>query len=788
MNSNTFEDLSIGVNPRALSRLLADWTKTADPDQCLAMRDLGIHHWPYLSAMNGGVINLTTRRKTEKEDRTYTVAPFPVQSVPKDSPLREAFTSPYEGEVLVDLDWSASHWQILAFRSGDAQLQADLRSGDLYTTMFPGVDRKAAKVGLNTVLNGGGPKALKDHFDRAGAVAFIQRARDLLRTRWPKANGELGDLRDVAVEEGWVTEERKYAGSGVALMRLEASMLREAVSHPRLAKAGVRVVLPMHDGILVSVPAAEADKLALAVAKVMVLHSTGSPDEAANHTDTWVKWSVQQTWGGDGKQLVGRELRAEALKAVGDPADPHGLTVAVCAMNAETDRARKAHHPASVEGRAYKAAFAARGDALKWLQTTTTRHDPNAIAPVDLPHSVPNYTNLCRILSGDKTLPTLRFNARESTAYIGDSEADDTGIRGVYFKALEERYEMLRVSEPTLMSAVLDTARESEFDPVLDYFERLEWDGEKRIAHWLQDHCNAQELAEDPTKTDLVKVYGSKWLVSIVARAYQPGCKVDTMLVLMGPQGARKSTLLREIAPCGSFAPVQIDPSDKDSVLRASRNAIVEWPELAGASKREQEALKDYFSLNEDRVRPPYAKGDLKIPRRTVFAATTNEDDFLRDATGSRRYWPVKVGAIDIDAIRENKDQLWAEAVDLYKYMVNAGLDHIWWLNDIQDEERARQADHFTADDPLAHSVWQFLCSKGGKVRVDEVLDHLEVRPSDRPRILRTVRTTLKSLGATSKSVREDGRVIRKWVCDVPSLGKPSRGNNLDNLLEFSEL
>jgi hypothetical protein len=787
MNNNPFQALSVGVNPRRLSQLLSKWKETADADQLLAMRDLGIDHWPYLSAMNGGVLDLTVRQNTEKEDRTYTVAPFPVQSIPKGSPLREAFTSPYEGEVLVDLDWSASHWQILAFRSNDAQLQADLRSGDLYTTQFPGVARKAAKTGLNTVLNGGGWEALVEFFTEPEAKAFIDRARDLLKTRWPKANSELFDLRDEAVSQGWVTEERKYAGSGVALMRLEADMLREAVSVPRLAEAGVRVVLPLHDGILVSVPADKADKLAVAVAKVMVLKSTGSVDEATNHLDTWVKYEVKQTWGGDGEQLVGRALRAEALKAVTNHGDPHGLTLAVCAMKSETDRARKAHHPSSVEGRAYKSAITARGDAVSWKTDSAIRHDPNAVPPIDLPHGIPNYTNICRIVGLDTTLPALQFNARESTAYIGGDEANDTLIRRTYFTALEERYGMLRVGEQTLMSAVFDVAREREFDPVLDYFEGLKWDGVERLACWLEDHCNAQELSDSPTGRDLVKVYGSKWLVSIVARAYEPGCKVDTMLVIMGAQGAQKSTLLRTIAPCGSYAPVQIDPSDKDSVLRASRFAIVEWPELAGASKREQEALKDYFSLNEDRVRPPYAKGDLRIPRRTVFAATTNEDDFLRDPTGSRRYWPIKVGNIDIDAIKEHKDQLWAEAVDLYKYLTAEGKDHKWWLNEAQDAERNRQAYHFTADDPFASAVWECLRDHSGAVTVDEVLEHLDVKPSDRPRVIRGIRATLKKFNCKSKSVREDGRVTRKWVCDVPAR-KVDRGNKLDNIIDFAEL
>lgn len=780
MDNTPFQSLTVGVNPSALSRLLDRWSETADADQRLAMRDMGVHHWPYLAAMNGGVLELTTTRKTDKEDRTYTVAPFPVQSIPKGSPLREAFTSPYPGEVLVDLDWRASHWQILAFRSGDVRLQDDLRSGDLYTTMFPGVDRKKAKIGLNTVLNGGGVKALVGHFTELEAKAFIERARELLETRWAKANSELSRLREKAVSEGWVTEDRKYAGSGVALMRLEAEALRSAVSYPRLVEAGVKPVLPMHDGILVSVPAGKADTLAENLARIMVYKSTGSKEEATAHTDTWVKWSVQETWGGSGEQLMGRDLRAEALRACGDHTDPHGLVLAVCAMQREAEQARKAHHPASAEGRAYKAAFDARAEAVRWFQSTTIRHDPNAVPPVDLPHGVPNYTNLCRILRGDKTLPALRFNARETVAYIGDDEANDTLIRTTYLPALEERYDMLRVSEQTLMASVIDVARGDEFDPVLEYFEGLEWDGTPRLADWLTDYCNAQELASDPSNNNLVKVYSHKWLTSIVARAYEPGCKVDTMLVLMGDQGASKSTLLRVLAPCGSYAPVQVDPSDKDSILRASRFAIVEWPELAGASKREQEALKDYFSLNEDRVRPPYARGDLRIPRRTVFAATTNEDDFLRDPTGSRRYWPVKVGSIDIEGIKAVKDQLWAEAVDRYKHLTKTDADHKWWLTPEQDAERERQALHFTSDDPFEASVWECLCINQGQVTVDEVLDHLEVKPSDRPRVIRAVRTTLKRLGAKSKAVREGGRITRKWVADVPD-----KVPDLDNLLSF---
>ena len=768
-DSNPFERLSVGVNPVILYTLIEDFKKTATNAELLAARDLGISHWPSLAASSDfgghGVLTLTLDRKTEKEDRTYAVAKFPVGSIPK--PLRPAFTSPFPGHVLIDLDWRASHWQILAFRSGDDALIADLRGGDLYTDLFPNVERKKAKAGLNTVLNGGGIKSLADTLGgEVEAKEFLDRAHDLLNTRWSKANAYLRELKAEAVKKGWVTADREYAGGGVSLMRMEAENLRAACSHPKLYEAGMRVVLPMHDGVLLSAPAEIADKVAGAAARLMALGSTGSSDEAKNHTATWVDWKVSTSWRGSNPQVVGQELRSVALRACASK-DPAELTLAAAAMPEDLAAAMRAHHPASAEYRAIRAAMAAHQAAVQWsLRKRPSTGEKNTTPTVELPHGYASYTNLCRVIREDKTLPPARWNSRESAVYLGYEEASDTLLRRVYLTSLEDRYGMLRVAEQTVMAAVTDVARETEYDPVRYFFDILEWDGVSRIDNWLHDYAGAADLADSPSGRGLAKVYGVKWLLSIVARAYEPGCKVDTMLVLMGDQGSRKSSLLRAIAPCGSFAAVQIDPSDKDSVLRASKVAIVEWPELAGASKREQEALKDYFSLQEDRIRPPYARGDIRIPRRVVFAATTNEDDFLRDATGSRRYWPVKVGKIDLDGLAAVKGQLWAEAVDLYRFLrANTPADPcLWWLNPEQEAERARQAENFTAEDPLQAKVWECVQDREGKLTVNDVLEKLDVKPTDRQRMTKPITAALKALGLTSKAVKEGGRTVRRWV------------------------
>ena len=790
----TFTDLSVGVNCVDLANRIEVWKKTATDEEILAARDLGVVHWPSLAASRDhgghGVLNLTMDRKTGKEDRTYAVAPFPVTSIPK--VLRPAFTSPFPGHVLIDLDWKASHWQILAFQSQDATLIADLRAGDLYTSLFPSIDRKVAKAALNTVLNGGGVESLTSTLGSADeARKFLDRAHDLLNTRWPKAQARLRELRTQAVKEGWVTADREYAGGGVHLMRIEAAYLRLACSHHQLLNLGMKVVLPMHDGVLVSAPADKADEIAVKMAKLMVFHSTGSTEEARNHTDTWVKSKVSSSWGGTTPQVIGQDLRAAALRACASKT-PAELTVAAAAMPDELEAAKQEHAPASAEYRAIRAAEKARQAAVQWFTASNLRHAAAEVfdeTVVALPHKAATYPNLCKIVRGDKSLPLARWNARESAVYLGDEEANDTLLRRTYLNAIEERYGMLKVVEHTVTAAVLDVARETEYDPVRDYFDGLTWDGTARLAAWLPQYAGAQDLAEDAAGKGLVSVYGIKWLLSIVARAYQPGCKVDTMLVLMGNQGAKKSSLLRAIAPCGSFAAVQIDPTDKDSVLRASKVAIVEWPELAGSSKREQEALKDYFSIQEDRIRPPYARGDIKIPRRVVFAATTNEDDFLRDATGSRRYWPVKVGEINVEGILAVKDQLWAEAVDLYRYLEANPDAHEakspWWLNAEQEAERARQAGHFTAEDPLQAKVWKVVVDFTGKVTVDDIMDRLDVKPTDRARMVKPVTTALKALGLTSKAVKEGGRTVRKWVHPGPfAIQNPEV--NLDGVLDYN--
>ena len=772
---SVYASARIGVNSKAFHGLLAEWKTNADPAKRLGAYDQGLHHWPIIAASQGGVIDLTLDHRPGVDGRSYTVGAFPLQSMP--SALRPAITPAVDGHKVIEADWRSSHWLHLAFASGDEVMISDLLTGDLYATTCPNFERKSAKIGMNAMLNGGGLPAMTRAFggDAATGRAFRDHVRGLFKTRWPVAGRHLDGLRKHAVASGWADDEQMAAG--VALSQLEAVALQMSVAATLEAYPAARLMVPMHDGVLLSAPDYVADEVASRLALEMAKAGTTGNPAAGSDPSVWVSVNVSTSWGGDTPTVIGNAARAEALKAVDDCADLGGLLLAAGAMTDLLRAAKAKHHHNSEQGRLVRMALSAHQDALRWF-AGKARGDSGP-EPLKLAHYNPSYTNLCRIIAEDGTLPPVSYDVRSNVALIGDERVTDTLLRSTYLPPLERRYGMTTVSEPNLGGALLDTAMANSFDPVLDYFNGLPaWDGTHRAAYWLQDFAGVQ--GPEP----LIQAYSYKWLLSIVARAFEPGCKVDTLLVLLGAQGARKSTMLKAIAPGGSFADIAIDPHDKDSVLRASRYAVVEWGEMTGLSKRDQSALKAYFARPDDEVRPPYARADIKIPRRVVFAATTNVGDFLTDETGARRYWSVKVADnIDVQGLEAAKDQIWAEAVAIYRHLSRelspaeaedlkaqhpAGYEswaYKWWLSPAQVALKEGADEDFTVEDPHAPGVLRFAAGHKGIVRLDDLMTYLEIPARDFTRLKGVMISTLKRLKFESKRLRdEDGKMYRAWV------------------------
>jgi putative DNA primase/helicase len=219
-----------------------------------------------------------------------------------------------------------------------------------------------------------------------------------------------------------------------------------------------------------------------------------------------------------------------------------------------------------------------------------------------------------------------------------------------------------------IVDAVMDLAERRGFHPVREYFSGLVWDGTPRVRALFSDYFGAQD-------NEYTRSVGLKFLVGAVARIFRPGCKLDNVLILEGRQGLQKSTALKVLAG-DWFTDAPLKFNDKETYLLLQGQMIIELAELDSFSRSESSAAKLFFSMTESYYRPWYARRPVKVPRQCVFAGTVNNDNYLKDDTGNRRYWPVKCEAIEIAGLKQVRDQLWAEAVHEF----DAGTH--WWVNE----------------------------------------------------------------------------------------------------------
>ena len=203
---------------------------------------------------------------------------------------------------------------------------------------------------------------------------------------------------------------------------------------------------------------------------------------------------------------------------------------------------------------------------------------------------------------------------------------------------------------------------------VREYLDALEWDGTERAAFWLEDFWGV-EYSEDNQTAAL------RWLVSAVARIYEPGCRVDTVLVLDGPQGLHKSAGVKTLVGDVWFRNEPLVFRDTEAMSIALGGAWVwELPELSGMRSTTVEELKAAITRGLDRYRPKWGRRSIAQPRTTVFIGTTNSKEYLEDTTGNRRFWPVRCKQkADLELIRSERNQLWAEAVHLYSSKADSG-------------------------------------------------------------------------------------------------------------------
>ena len=274
----------------------------------------------------------------------------------------------------------------------------------------------------------------------------------------------------------------------------------------------------------------------------------------------------------------------------------------------------------------------------------------------------------------------------------------------------------IMVGQEITGQAIQTIARENSFHPIRDYLNSLKWDGIARIDDWLTLY-----IGVDPS--DYVRTVGAKFLIGGVARVYRPGCKNDSCLILEGPQGSLKSTALRTLADPW-FTDDMPELGTKDAALQTRGVWIIELAELDAMTRAEVSRIKSFMSRSTDRFRPPYGKHLIETPRECVFAGTVNHSNYLKDETGARRFWPVACGAVHIDELRRDRDQLWAEAVLRYR----AG--HSWWLDSealvkaAADEQQKR----YDAD------PWQPVIEQGIEGREYVTMEQILTECLDKPK------------------------------------------------------
>jgi len=252
------------------------------------------------------------------------------------------------------------------------------------------------------------------------------------------------------------------------------------------------------------------------------------------------------------------------------------------------------------------------------------------------------------------------------TAPYGGGTGDWADIDDMrVLKWLGQQYN-LRVKVSHVIEAVSVVAHDHAFHPVREYLGKLEWDRVPRLETWLTDVMGVQF-------SDYTAKVGKRWMLSAIARVMKPGCKADSVMILEGAQGAGKSTAMSILGGVW-FMDTPFALGDKDGFQAIRGKWIVELGELDSFNKAESTKAKQFFSASTDTYRESYGRRTNDVPRQCVFVGTTNQDEYLKDATGNRRYWPVACTKVDLEKLREIRDQLWAEAVFCFK----AG--DIWWV------------------------------------------------------------------------------------------------------------
>lgn len=357
--------------------------------------------------------------------------------------------------------------------------------------------------------------------------------------------------------------------------------------------------------------------------------------------------------------------------------------------------------------------------------------------------------------------PPIRLDAETK----GITDTDLANIRTVL------EYSGLKAGKEDIYSAILAAASATSFHPIREYLASLPACGNPSAV--LDRLASRLFGSSDP----MADVFLRKTLIGAVRRVLQPGCKVDTMLVLAGAQGLKKSTAIATLFGRENFKDDLADLSSKDAAIGLNGVWVVEIAELATTRKAEQNQVKAFLSRCVDKYRPPYGKCEVETPRQCIMVGSTNDQEILQDVTGGRRFWPIKVQIkIDTEWLAANRDAIWAAAYSL----AMSGEPH--WLTDAEEGRAEEVRAPYTEIDPW-HELIEEACRGKEWVRVDSLYSDVlnkggtdGLMKLDRRTQLR-IAGTLKRLGCEQEMVTEGDRRFRAWLIPPPlRAAEPRKG------------
>jgi predicted P-loop ATPase len=312
----------------------------------------------------------------------------------------------------------------------------------------------------------------------------------------------------------------------------------------------------------------------------------------------------------------------------------------------------------------------------------------------------------------------------------------------------------------TVEECLLLEGRDNEVHPVCDYLAGLKWDGKKRLDIWLTMTFGCPQ---DSYHTAVA----SKVLIAAVRRVRQPGCKYDELVVLEGDQGIGKSPAIEILFGTDWFTDQISHLSSKDAAIDLRGKWCVELAEIEHIIRAEVETVKAFLSRATDHYRPPYGKISVDLPRQCILMGTTNATEYLRDATGNRRIWPVKCLKVssDLEWLRTNRDQLWAEASHR-----EAAYETIWLDDDATSTVAVQAQAARLAEDPWHDKVRDYV-EELPTTTVSDLFDHVLYVPTERQTksLEMRVAAILKSLGWDKKLQwnKETKKPFKAWFPPV---------------------